>query len=105
MTNTAKALLRNASVASDSNPGSSPLDSLLLAVNMACIIFRMTPEDALVGATREAARALGMAEEIGTIGVSKRIGLAIWKVQTPAELAYRTGFNLLVRRLGGARAE
>src|SRR5690606_33687292 len=54
-------------IATDCNPGSSPLSSLLLAMNMACTLFRLTPEEALAGATREAARALGLAHEIGTI--------------------------------------
>ena len=79
-------------VATDCNPGSSPLASLLLTVNMACTLFRMTPEEALAGATREGARALGLAEEIGTIEPGKRAEIAIWDVEHPAELAYRIGF-------------
>ncbi len=88
-------------VATDCNPGSSPLASLLLTVNMACTLFRMTPEEALVGATREGARALGLAEEIGTIEAGKRAEIAIWDVEHPAELAYRIGFNPLHRRIAG----
>ncbi|WP_299939125.1 imidazolonepropionase [uncultured Nitratireductor sp.] len=88
-------------VATDCNPGSSPLASLLLTVNMACTLFRMTPEEALAGATREGARALGLAEEIGTIEAGKRAEIAIWDVEHPAELAYRIGFNPLHRRIAG----
>ncbi len=88
-------------VATDCNPGSSPLASLLLTVNMACTLFRMTPEEALAGATREGARALGLVEEIGTIEAGKRAEIAIWDVEHPAELAYRIGFNPLHRRIAG----
>ncbi len=88
-------------VATDCNPGSSPLASLLLTVNMACTLFRMTPEEALAGATREGARALGLADEIGTIEAGKRAEIAIWDVEHPAELAYRIGFNPLYRRIAG----
>ncbi|MBY8915995.1 imidazolonepropionase [Nitratireductor sp. L1-7-SE] len=88
-------------VATDCNPGSSPLASLLLTVNMACTLFRMTPEEALAGASREAARALGLAHEIGTIEAGKRAEIAIWDVEHPAELAYRIGFNPLHRRIAG----
>lgn len=87
-------------IATDCNPGSSPMSSLLLAMNMACTLFRLTPEEALAGATREAARALGMQDEIGTIEVGKRAELAIWDVEHPAELAYRIGFNPLARVIG-----
>lgn len=91
-------------VATDCNPGSSPLASLLLTLNMACTLFRLTPEEALAGATREAARALGLAGEIGTIEPGKRAELAIWDVEHPAELAYRIGFNPLHRRIAGDAA-
>lgn len=82
-------------VATDCNPGSSPLASLLLAMNMACTLFRLTPEEALAGATREAARALGLQAELGTIEVGKRAEIALWDVEHPAELSYRIGFNPL----------
>ena len=88
-------------IATDCNPGSSPLASLLLAVNMACTLFRLTPEEALAGVTREGARALGMASEIGTLEAGKRADLAVWNADSPAELAYRIGFNPLVRRFHG----
>ncbi|WP_028466391.1 imidazolonepropionase [Nisaea denitrificans] len=85
-------------IATDCNPGSSPLTSLLLAMNMACTLFRMTPEEALAGATRIAAQALGLADA-GTIEAGKRSDLAIWNVSEPAELAYRIGFNPLHKRI------
>jgi len=84
-------------IATDCNPGSSPLTSLLLAMNMACTLFRMTPEEALAGATRNAARALGIADA-GILEAGKRADLAVWDVQEPAELSYRIGFNPLHRR-------
>lgn len=89
-------------VATDCNPGSSPLTSLLLAVNMACTLFRMTPEEALAGVTRNAAAALGLTD-CGTIEIGKRDDLAVWNVEHPAELAYRIGANPLHERIyGGA---
>ncbi len=91
-------------VATDANPGSSPMVSVLLAVNMACTLFRLTPEEALAGATRVAARALGL-DDAGTEGWAiepgKRADLAVWDVAHPAELAYRIGFNPLHRRIFG----
>lgn len=89
-------------VATDCNPGSSPMSSLLLSMNMACTLFRMTPEEALAGVTRNAARALGL-EDTGQIKSGLRADLAIWDVEHPAELAYRIGFNPLSKRIfGGA---
>ena len=84
-------------ISTDCNPGSSPLASLLLAMNMACTLFRLTPEEALAGATREAARALGLSDT-GRITPGLRADLAIWDVHHPAELAYRIGFNPLAER-------
>jgi imidazolonepropionase len=75
----------------DLNPGSSPLQSLLLAVNMACVLLRLTPEEALAGVTRAGARALGLLEDRGTLEVGKRADLALWSVAHPAELAYWIG--------------
>jgi len=83
------------SIATDCNPGSSPLTSLLLCMNMACTLFRMTPEEALCGVTREAAQALGIGPEVGTIEVGKKAEFAVWNVEQPAELAYRIGCNPL----------
>ena len=84
-------------VATDLNPGSSPMNSLLLAMNMACTLFRMTPEEALAGTTRHAARALGLSDA-GTIEAGRRGDLAVWNAGHPAELSYRFGFNPLHRR-------
>lgn len=88
-------------VATDCNPGSSPLFSPLLAMNMACTLFRMTPEEALAGMTREGARALGVLADRGTLEPGKRADIAIWDVETPGELAYRVGFNPLHSRILG----
>ena len=85
-------------LATDCNPGSSPLTSLLLTMNMACTLFRMTPEEALTGVTRNAAEALGI-DDCGMIAHGKRADLAIWDVEHPAELSYRIGFNPLHQRL------
>ena len=86
-------------VATDSNPGSSPLTSLLLAMNMAATLFGLTVEECLAGVTREAAKALGRCTEIGTIEPGKSGDLAIWNVEQPAELVYRMGFNPLHARI------
>jgi imidazolonepropionase len=97
------ALLRQHGVpialATDANPGSSPLTSPLLVLNMACTLFRLTPEEALAGLTRNAAQALGLGDEIGTLEAGKRCDLAIWEIERPAELAYRIGFNPLHARI------
>ncbi|MDH3666514.1 MAG: imidazolonepropionase [Paracoccaceae bacterium] len=100
-------LLRGAdvpmAVATDCNPGSSPMTSLLLAMNMGCTLFRLTPEEALAGVTRVAADALGF-DDRGVLAEGMRADLAIWDVAHPAELAYRVGFNPLHHRIfGGAR--
>jgi imidazolonepropionase len=87
-------------LATDINPGSSPLNSLLLTLNMGCTLFRMTPEEALRGATQNAARALGLSDT-GTIKAGMRAELAVWAVKHPAELAYRIGFNPLHTRIFG----
>lgn len=87
-------------LATDCNPGSSPLTSLLLVMNMGCTLFRMTPEEALAGVTRNAAQALGL-DDVGTIETDKRADLAVWNVADPAELSYRIGFNPLHSRIFG----
>lgn len=86
-------------LATDSNPGSSPLTSLLLAMNMGATLFRLTVEEVLAGVTREAARALGRQEQIGTLEPGKWADLAIWNVERLAELPYRIGFNPLHARV------
>jgi imidazolonepropionase len=90
-------------LATDCNPGSSPLTSPLLAMNMACTLFRMTPAEALAGFTAHAARALGLHHEIGAIEVGRRADLALWAVRRPAELAYAMGAAPLVRRWSGGQ--
>lgn len=87
-------------VATDCNPGSSPLASPLLAMNMACTLFKLTPEEALVGFTRNAARALGLKDR-GEIRPGMRADLAVWNIEHPAELSYRIGFNPLKARIFG----
>ena len=86
-------------VATDSNPGTSPLTSLLLAMNLAATLFRLTVDECVAGVTREAARALGILDEVGTLEPGKWCDLAIWDIERPAELVYRIGFNPLYRRV------
>ncbi|MBZ9771316.1 imidazolonepropionase [Mesorhizobium sp. CO1-1-8] len=86
-------------VATDNNPGTSPLTSLLLTMNMAATLFGLTVDECLAGVTREAARALGLLEETGTLEVGKSADLAIWDIERPAELVYRMGFNPLHARI------
>jgi len=90
-------------VAGDCNPGTSPMTSPLMALNMASTLFRLTPEEALAGMTREAARALGLADEIGTLHMGKQADFAIWDVAHPAELAYWLGAPLLRERVFAGR--
>lgn len=97
-----KASVRMA-VASDCNPGTSPMTSPLAVLNMACTFFRLTPEEALAGITREGARALGLLDEIGTLEVAKAADLAIWNVKHPAELSYWLGAPLLRERVFAGR--
>ena len=89
-------------VATDCNPGSSPMTSLPLAMNMACTLFRMTPMEALQGTTIHAARALGLADR-GTIAPGMRADLCIWDANHPAELSYRIGATPLISRIFGGR--
>ena len=88
-------------LATDCNPGTSPLSSILLTLNMAATCFRMTVEECLAGVTRNAARALGLQAEIGTLEAGKRCDLAIWSVERPAELIYWLGRNPLHTRIWG----
>jgi len=80
-------------VSTDCNPGTSPVGSLLLMVNMACTLFRLTPEEALAGVTRHAAKALGLQERIGTLEKGKDADFVVWDIGDPAELAYAVAFN------------
>ena len=86
-------------VATDNNPGTSPLTSLLLSMNMAATFFGMTITECIAGTTREAARALGLSTETGTLEAGKWADLAIWDIERPAELVYRMGFNPLHQRI------
>nr|WP_236544486.1 imidazolonepropionase [Roseovarius atlanticus] len=90
-------------VATDWNPGSSPMGSVLLAMNMACTLFGLTPAEALAGTTHHAAQALGLYDR-GEIAPGMRADLAIWDVEEPAELSYRIGVNPLYKRIFGGRA-
>ena len=88
-------------VATDANPGTSPMVSLLMAANMACTLFGLTVEEALAGITREGARALGLADEIGTIEAGKVADLAVWDIERPAELVQWMGRRPLHGRILG----
>jgi imidazolonepropionase len=80
-------------IATDCNPGSSPAVSLLLMMNMACQLFRLTPEECLAGVTRCAARALGLEGDRGTLECGKRADMVVWNISEPAELSYWLGRN------------
>ncbi len=86
-------------IATDCNPGTSPITSLLLAMNMGATLFRLTVDELIAGVTREAARALGRFDDVGTLDTGKWCNLAIWDIERPAELVYRIGFNPLHRRV------
>ncbi len=81
-------------VSTDCNPGTSPMTSLLLAMNMACTLWRLTPQEALAGCTLHAARALGLQQETGSLAIGKRADFALWRIARPADLAYALGLNL-----------
>lgn len=86
-------------LATDCNPGTSPLASLLLAMNMGATLFRLTVDECLAGVTRDAARALGMLDRVGTLAAGKWCDLAVWDIERPAELVYRIGANPLHQRI------
>jgi imidazolonepropionase len=86
-------------LATDCNPGTSPLTSLLLTMNMAATLFRMTVDECLAGVTREAARAIGRLGQVGTLEAGKACDLAIWDIERPAQLVYRMGLNPLHARV------
>jgi imidazolonepropionase len=85
-------------IATDCNPGTSPTASPLIALNMACTLLGLTPEEALTGMTRHAARALGLQDDIGTLEPGKSADLAVWNIDEPVELAYWIGADLLSGR-------
>ncbi len=80
-------------IATDCNPGTSPTTSLTIMMNMACTLFRLTPEEALLGVTRHAAKALGLLQTHGTLELGKKADIALWDIKHPAELAYQIGGN------------
>ena len=90
-------------LATDCNPGTSPLTSLLMTLNMGATLFRLTVDECLAGVTRAAARALGLGAEVGTLEAGKACDLAIWSIERPAELVYRMGFNPLHARVWRGR--
>ena len=90
-------------LATDNNPGTSPLSSLLLTMNMAATLFRMTVDECIAAVTREAARALGLQRDTGSLEIGKWADLAIWDIERPAELVYRIGFNPLHQRIWRGR--
>ena len=90
-------------VATDNNPGTAPLTSLLLAMNLAATLFRLTVDECIAGVTREAARALGLLHETGTLEAGKRADFCVWDIDRPAELVYRIGFNPLHTRIWRGR--
>ena len=92
-------------LASDSNPGSSPMGSLLLALNMACTLFHMTPVEALAGVTCQGAAALGLQDETGSLETGKACDLAVWDIDHPAELSYTIGLNRLHMRVWNGLVE
>lgn len=84
-------------ISTDCNPGTSPVTSLLLMLNMACTLFRLTPEEALLGVTRHAAKALGLEKTHGTLSLGKMADFVVWDIAHPAELAYQIGLNPCVK--------
>ncbi|MFN3229486.1 MAG: imidazolonepropionase [Asticcacaulis sp.] len=91
-------------LSTDCNPGTSPITSIQLILNMACTLWRMTPEAALAGVTRHAARALGLQDQIGTLEVGKQADFCVWNASHPAALSYAVGLNPLVARYFGGHA-
>ncbi|MDA3902187.1 MAG: imidazolonepropionase [Desulfuromusa sp.] len=86
-------------LASDLNPGSCPLASLRLMMNMGCVLFGLTPEEALQATTRNAASALGLGESTGTLSVGKAADMLLWNIDDPAQLAYQFGATPLLQRI------
>jgi imidazolonepropionase len=88
-------------VATDLNPGTSPFASIRLAMNLACVLYGLSPEEALAGATREAAKALGRGERLGTLAPGKRADFCVWDVEHPAEIVCSLGVHRPVRVVRG----
>ena len=88
-------------VSTDCNPGSSPVMSLLTTMNMACTLFRLTPQEAVMGVTLQAARALGLADTLGSLEVGKIADFALFDIERPADLAYAVGWNPCVAVVNG----
>jgi imidazolonepropionase len=80
-------------LATDANPGSSPVFSMQSAMNMGCLLFGLTPQEAFIGATRNAAMALGMEEQVGTLEIGKYADMVLWDLDDPGELAYWVGVD------------
>jgi imidazolonepropionase len=92
-------------VATDCNPGSSPFASMRLAMNLACVLFGLSPEESLAGATRSAAAALGRADRLGTLAAGKQADFLVWDVDHPAEIVCSLGVNRLVSRVFRGKAD
>jgi imidazolonepropionase len=90
-------------ISTDCNPGTSPVTSLLLMLSMACTLFRLTPAEALAGVTRQAARALGLIDSVGTLEVGKMADFVVWDIERPAALAYQVGLNPRRQTVFGGR--
>ena len=86
-------------IATDCNPGTSPVTSLLLMLNMACTLFKLTPEEAMLGVTCNAAKALGILNTHGTLEIGKRADFVVWDIKHPEELVYNIGLNPLYERI------
>ena len=86
-------------IASDLNPGSAPLASIRLAMQMACTLFRLTPRESLAGVTCNAAKALGLSEEIGQLQVAMQADMLLWDIESPAQLSYQFGMQELVQKV------
>ena len=90
-------------VASDCNPGSSPVSSLLMSMNMACTLFNLTPFETLMGTTRNAAQALGVSHDTGTIEAGKDADITIWDIAEPAALSYHIGYNPCIASMSNGK--